>query len=262
MQFEKKSILEIKDELQYWWTHQHFSDYSVKSLPIHLLDNNVLKVLTQNTNTVVQIYDMSGFKSIYTSPNCEGICGFTSEELNNRGFLYWLSTISMKEVLFYIKSSKFVADQFISNKTNYKQFLNQIINMPYKNKNGENRKMITTNICLEATPEGKQRYQLIMWQDISSKSKSNYFTARYRFSENDIYTYYSTVGKFENKDLLSDREREVVNLTSHGLTSKDMASQLFLSAFTIDNHKKNIMQKFQVGNMLDVVSICRFLNIL
>ncbi|HMS69503.1 MAG TPA: helix-turn-helix transcriptional regulator [Saprospiraceae bacterium] len=262
MYFNNSSVQQIKDELQYWWTHQDFSDNSIKSLPIHLVDNNVLKALAQNTNTVVQIYDMSGFKSIYTSPNCKAICGFTSEELNNKGFLYWISTVPMKEMMFYIKSSKFVNEQAKSEKTDQKHFLNQVVNMSYKNKAGEKRKMITTNICLETTPEGKQKYQLIMWQDMSPQSKSDDFIARYRFSENEIYTYFSTTGKFENRDILTDREHEVINLTAQGLTSKDIASQLFLSAFTIDNHKKNVMQKFQVGNMIDVISICRFLNVL
>ncbi len=159
----KNNIQQIKDELQYWWTHQDFSDNSIKSLPSHLVDNNVLKALAQNTNTVVQIYDMSGFKSIYTSPNCKGICGFTSEELNHRGLFYWISTVPIKEMMFYIKSSKFVNEQCKAERIDQKQFLNQVVNMSYKNKDGVKRKMITTNICLETTSEGKQRYQLIMW---------------------------------------------------------------------------------------------------
>jgi DNA-binding CsgD family transcriptional regulator len=255
-------LLQIKDEIQYWWTHQDFSDNSVKALPDHLVDNNVLKNLAQNTNTVVQIYDMRGFKSIYTSPNCKGICGFTAEELNNKGFLYWISTVPLKELMFYIRSSKFVNEQAKAENTDNRQFLTQVVNMSYKNKDGEKRKMITTNICLETTPEGKQRYQLIMWQDMSPQSKSDDFVSRYRFNKDEIYTYFSTTGKFENRDMLTDRELEVINLTAQGMPSKDIASQLFLSVFTIDNHKKNVMQKFQVGNMIDVISICRFLNLM
>ena len=48
MYFNNSSVQQIKDELQYWWTHQDFSDNSIKSLPIHLVDNNVLKALAQN----------------------------------------------------------------------------------------------------------------------------------------------------------------------------------------------------------------------
>ncbi len=97
---------------------------------------------------------------------------------------------------------------------------------------------------------------------MTPQSKSDNFISRYRFSENEIYTYFSNSGKFEKRDILTEREQEIIYLTAQGMTSKDIAVQLFLSAFTVDNHKKNVMQKFQVGNMIDVTALCRFLNIL
>ena len=45
---------------------------------------------------------------------------------------------------------------------------------------------------------------------------------------------------------LTDREKEILKLTTDGLTKKAIAERLFLSYFTIDTHLKNIYTKLQV----------------
>lgn len=47
---------------------------------------------------------------------------------------------------------------------------------------------------------------------------------------------------------LTRREKEILKLLSEGLTSNEIASQLFLSSYTIDTHRKNMLQKFNVHN--------------
>jgi len=45
---------------------------------------------------------------------------------------------------------------------------------------------------------------------------------------------------------LTEREKEILKLTTEGLTKKAIAERLFLSYFTIDTHLKNIYTKLQV----------------
>ena len=47
---------------------------------------------------------------------------------------------------------------------------------------------------------------------------------------------------------LTRREKEILKLLSEGLTSHEIASHLFLSSYTIDTHRKNMLQKFNVHN--------------
>lgn len=48
--------------------------------------------------------------------------------------------------------------------------------------------------------------------------------------------------------VLSEREREVLSLLAEGLTSKEVASLLALSAKTIENHRARILEKLRVTN--------------
>lgn len=51
------------------------------------------------------------------------------------------------------------------------------------------------------------------------------------------------------KEKLTLRELEVIKLVCDGLTSKKIADKLFLSAYTIDTHRKNIYSKLNIDNM-------------
>jgi DNA-binding NarL/FixJ family response regulator len=52
---------------------------------------------------------------------------------------------------------------------------------------------------------------------------------------------------------LSERELEIITLIAEGLTNNQIADQLFLSAHTINTHRKNIMAKLGVKNTAGIV---------
>lgn len=55
----------------------------------------------------------------------------------------------------------------------------------------------------------------------------------------------------ENKvssQLLSNKENEVIQLIAKGLTTKEIASKLFVSTRTIETHRANILKKLEVKN--------------
>lgn len=59
--------------------------------------------------------------------------------------------------------------------------------------------------------------------------------------------------KNKQKELLSTREQEIVRLTILGYTNQEMASQLFISTKTVENHKSNIMQKLELKTKAELV---------
>ena len=49
-----------------------------------------------------------------------------------------------------------------------------------------------------------------------------------------------------NSDGLTPRERDVASLVKHGYTNKEVASELFLTAKTVEFHLRNIYAKLGV----------------
>ncbi len=53
-------------------------------------------------------------------------------------------------------------------------------------------------------------------------------------------------------DLLTSREREILQLIAEGLTAKEIAAHVFLSIKTIETHRRNIMQKLNMKSTADL----------
>ena len=47
---------------------------------------------------------------------------------------------------------------------------------------------------------------------------------------------------------LTDREKEILKLIAEGFTSYEIGEKLFLSHYTIENHRKNMIQKMGLKN--------------
>ena len=54
-------------------------------------------------------------------------------------------------------------------------------------------------------------------------------------------------------DLMTNREREIFLLIKKGLTSKECAIALDLSVRTVEVHRKNLIQKYNVKNIGELV---------
>src|SRR5216117_2660148 len=57
----------------------------------------------------------------------------------------------------------------------------------------------------------------------------------------------------DSYDLLTDREKEVLQLLAEGKTNKDVAGLLNLSPQTIESHRANLMQKLGLHSTADII---------
>ena len=55
--------------------------------------------------------------------------------------------------------------------------------------------------------------------------------------------------------LLSQREKEILSLIAEGLTNPQIADKIFLSQFTVDTHRKNLMAKLNVKNTATLIKL-------
>ncbi len=57
----------------------------------------------------------------------------------------------------------------------------------------------------------------------------------------------------DSYDLLSTREREVLQLIAEGQSNKDIANQLGLSVYTVETHRGNILQKLNLHSVPELI---------
>jgi two-component system nitrate/nitrite response regulator NarL len=61
-----------------------------------------------------------------------------------------------------------------------------------------------------------------------------------------------TIGK-SNKIILSNREKEILNLIANGKTSKEISETLFIAKTTVDTHRKNMIRKLDLSSGNELV---------
>lgn len=62
--------------------------------------------------------------------------------------------------------------------------------------------------------------------------------------------------------VLSERELEVLQLVSFGLSTAEIADRMFLSKHTITNHRKNMLARSRCGNLAELVRVAITENLL
>lgn len=66
----------------------------------------------------------------------------------------------------------------------------------------------------------------------------------------------------KNKLNLTPREIEVLQLVANAKKTKEIAQELFLSEFTVETHRKNLMRKLEVNSTLTLVNVAKDLGYL
>lgn len=82
----------------------------------------------------------------------------------------------------------------------------------------------------------------------SKKGQFHYYSGNdmslFRFADNDLLNTGSH---------LSSRELEILKLIEEGLSSKEIASKLYLSVFTVDTHRGNMLEKTGKAHISDLI---------
>ncbi len=88
----------------------------------------------------------------------------------------------------------------------------------------------------------------------SLRAHKPYFTPRVSQMVLDGYLRSATDGRsHEPRDVLTPRERQIVQLLAEGQSNKEVATSLGISAKTTETHRANIMRKLNLHSVSDLV---------
>jgi DNA-binding NarL/FixJ family response regulator len=85
------------------------------------------------------------------------------------------------------------------------------------------------------------------------QGKSYFSPAVSRLLLDDYVRKLRRSGAEDSYDLLSPREREILQLVAEGKSNKEIATQLNLSVYTIETHRANLMEKLGLKGMPELI---------
>ena len=82
-------------------------------------------------------------------------------------------------------------------------------------------------------------------------------------NEKLLEQFHSVNDALKSTPVLTRREKEILLALNEGLNGPQIAEKLFVSPYTIETHRKNLLQKFNVSNtqlLLKTARECRLIN--
>lgn len=74
---------------------------------------------------------------------------------------------------------------------------------------------------------------------------------------NEVKKLMDKVSDYEIKKIpsITRREKEIITLLKKGKSTQEISDELFLSFLTVQTHRRNLLQKFQVNNVVELINV-------
>ena len=86
-----------------------------------------------------------------------------------------------------------------------------------------------------------------------AQGKSFFSSKVSRLLQEDYVQALNRKGADDSYDLLTEREREILQLAAEGKTNKEIANALNLSLYTVDTHRTHILQKLNLHSVPELI---------
>lgn len=216
----------------------------------------------RSTNSSLYIIDYNRKNFLYVSSNPLFLCGYTPEEVQQKGYGFYFDVVPAEEirVLFEINEAGF---GFYYNLPLEKR-LDYIIEYDFHVRPSDGHTHLIHHklapilldregniwlaLCTVSLSPNKETGNVI----ISNKDNTECF--RYSFEGKRWYK--------QSPITLTEREKEILELSVKGLSNSEIAACLFIDTNTVKFHKKSLFQKLKAKNITEAIGIAGNLRLI
>ncbi len=228
-------------------------DYSVLERHIPYLEN-----ISELSNSVISIFDMYKKEHAFVSKNIEKVLNVNREKamLNHNEIdrlIHPDDLMDLFEAGLYFLKYGFTAPPEI--RRDYK-----LVN-EYRMLNEKNKyiRVIEQQMCLENDCHGNVWLALGILDISPDQTENSPFRSRLvNILTGDVYLF----PPVDKKAMLTAREKEILQLISKGLLSKEIADKLYISVNTVNTHRQRILEKLDAENAIEAIKYASKLGLI
>ncbi len=230
---------------------------------IILAKDNYLNEFSFSENSVRLIYDHVNNKIIYISDNTKALSGYSIEHFYKLRlpFLFQVSTFEHYD--FHYRWWKWSYETHIKYGASSKS-KQAMCGVKLMHKDGHIGRVLFRQIGIKWDDKGIITVSAFTVDDVTHLMKADFYWGRIESTKEDKQCFHliSTEKKEKPTDILTDREKEMVRLLAQGKESKEIGTLLFISPHTVDNHRRNMINKIGVRDTTGLIQICRMVGII
>lgn len=213
-----------------------------------------LDAFSRSSNISVYVIDYFRQNFLYVSTNHLFLNGFSVEEVTKMGYLYYQMFVPEDDLRLLQEINK-AGFSFYYN-TLLEDRLKYTISYDFHILNKNKRPVLVNHKLtpMVLNPSG-QIWLAMCTVTLSSKDGQGDIIMS-KIDEDVEYVYSLQSRKWKKKDLifLSEREIDILRLSSQGLSNSEIGEKIFIDVNTVKFHKKNIFQKFDVKNITEAIT--------
>ena len=205
----------------------------------------------ENNDVVIFHLNLYGGSLNYVSENVESVLGANRAELMKDGITQLLKQLIPQHISYSSNVTEMFREVF--NSWSSSELLNlrlTVVGLHMIHPEKGEITIINNGIPIEWDKNHLATKNINLMQDISHLSKNKDYWIRIWSTVNSgkVNFFHSNFENNIKKDILSTREKEILELIIAGKNTGDIAKKLYLSDITINNHRQNILDKFGVKN--------------
>ena len=237
-----------------------FKSYGRNSLEKHINKIIELDAYLPINSTFFCVTNTQDLSFEYISKNMFSCIGLKNESVLKGGMRYFWSRIhpddleqwliALKELMNFTLSEISVEDR--------KQ-MSYTWNYRFKNSRGEYVNIIQNTTPLGFDSEIKPIVGLAHYTVLNSNIKMDVCASGKLLNSNNEYEtkYFNNFSQKLISDGISNRERDIIRLLVLNYSSKAIAEKLFISANTVNTHRRNILKKLEISSTGELIGMLK-----
>ncbi|MFP2997869.1 helix-turn-helix transcriptional regulator [Spongiivirga sp. MCCC 1A20706] len=258
---EKVEIVDLEQGFaQLASTYEYMSTSTLQSIKQQIVSQQI-PAFKSYANGIgpcaLTVFDIEEQRFLYVDDDIEKISGIPKEHYFNKGIKYLFSRLAYDNIPYLIKST-YHERQFLK-KIPTESYADLIVNREYAYREKGSKRWILQQIIRHLVNDDGSIFAIVTLQinidHIKCDNKFRYYIYNRRLNEIVYPKKKKRIPLDVTLNVLSAREREIVELISLGFSNQQIADKLFISYHTVRTHRKNIFKKLGCSSVLDLVRL-------
>lgn len=217
----------------------------------------------QSSNLNIVVFSFTNLEILHVNQGAADIFGASVEEIRENGAALILSCFDKKQLEFANKTAVLTAP--VMAKASRQDILDSVTcycNWIINSKQGKVYKNLFRVFPIKVNERGMPLAGMYLIYDVKPYFRNDIWWYRSVLGKSEYTHYQSEEQKFLNKDILSEREKNILEKVAEGHSSKEIGTIFNISQHTVDNHRRKMLAKTGLVDTSSLIHIAKLSGIL